>query len=278
MTDLIVIPARYGSKRFPGKPLMEIAGHSLVSRVLDVARQAAARMKNVDVVVATDDQRIVDHVEALGSEAVMTASEISSGTGRALAAARTRAIAPGQVVNLQGDAPFVPVEVVCQMLDAARASGDAMVTPVVSLGWDDLDALREHKKAAPFSGTTCVRGPGDRALWFSKSILPAIRDEQKLRATMAKSPVLRHIGLYAYSLSALERFEAAPESLYETLEGLEQLRFFELGIPVQTIEIAPPRISMSGIDTPEDAGLAERMIAKFGDPFVGTSDVGATQS
>lgn len=275
MTDLIVIPARYGSKRFPGKPLMEIAGRSLVSRVIDVARQAAARLHDVDVVVATDDERIVDHVEALGAQAVMTASDISSGTGRALAAARSRASAPGHVVNLQGDAPFVPVEVVCQMMEAARAGGDVVVTPVVPLSWEDLDVLHEHKKAAPFSGTTCIRGPGDRALWFSKSILPAIRDEAKYRASMAVSPVLRHIGLYAYSLHALERFEAAPESLYETLEGLEQLRFFALGIPVQTVEIAPPRISMSGIDTPEDAALAEQMIARLGDPYVGALETPA---
>lgn len=275
MTDLIVIPARYGSKRFPGKPLMEIAGRSLVSRVIDVARQAAARLHDVDVVVATDDERIVDHVEALGAEAVMTASDISSGTGRALAAARSRASAPGHVVNLQGDAPFVPVEVVCQMMEAARAGGDVVVTPVVPLSWEDLDVLREHKKAAPFSGTTCIRGPGDRALWFSKSILPAIRDEAKYRASMAVSPVLRHIGLYAYSLNALERFEAAPESLYETLEGLEQLRFFALEIPVQTVEIAPPLISMSGIDTPEDAALAEQMIARLGDPYVGALETPA---
>lgn len=275
MTDLIVIPARYGSKRFPGKPLMEIAGRSLVSRVIDVARQAAARLHDVDVVVATDDERIVEHVEALGAQAVMTASDISSGTGRALAAARSRASAPGHVVNLQGDAPFVPVEVVCQMMEAARAGGDVVVTPVVPLSWEDLDVLREHKKAAPFSGTTCIRGPGDRALWFSKSILPAIRDEAKYRASMAVSPVLRHIGLYAYSLNALERFEAAPESLYETLEGLEQLRFFALEIPVQTVEIAPPRISMSGIDTPEDAALAEQMIARLGDPYVGALETPA---
>lgn len=275
MTDLIVIPARYGSKRFPGKPLMEIVGRSLVSRVIDVARQAAARLHDVDVVVATDDERIVDHVEALGAQAVMTASDISSGTGRALAAARSRASAPGHVVNLQGDAPFVPVEVVCQMMEAARAGGDVVVTPVVPLSWEDLDVLREHKKAAPFSGTTCIRGPGDRALWFSKSILPAIRDEAKYRASMAVSPVLRHIGLYAYSLHALERFEAAPESLYETLEGLEQLRFFALDIPVQTVEIAPPRISMSGIDTPEDAALAEQMISRLGDPYVGALETPA---
>ncbi|TKV41699.1 3-deoxy-manno-octulosonate cytidylyltransferase [Sphingobium sp. MP9-4] len=269
MTDLIVIPARYGSKRFPGKPLMDIAGHSLVARVIDVAMQAAAQLNDVDVVVATDDDRIAAHVEALGVPAVMTASDISSGTGRALAAAQSCATPPGHVVNLQGDAPFVPVDVVSQLMQVAREAGEAVVTPVTQLDWDDLDALRQHKVAAPFSGTTCVRDADGRALWFSKSIIPAIRDEGKYRETAHFSPVFRHIGLYAYSLRALELFEDAPEAKYEKLEGLEQLRFFELGIPVQTVKIDRPRISMSGIDTPEDAVLAEQMIARFGDPFMG---------
>lgn len=272
MTDLIVIPARYGSKRFPGKPLLEIAGQSLVSRVIDIACQAASELDDVEVIVATDDDRIAAHVQALGVEAVMTSPNISSGTGRALAAAQTRSSPPEYVINLQGDAPFTPPEVVSRLITTVRMAGDVVATPVTRLGWDALDALRLHKEKAPFSGTTCIKGPGDRALWFSKSILPAIRDEAAVRAASTYSPVLRHIGLYAYSLSALERFEEEPEAEYEQLEGLEQLRFFALGIPVQLIEIDAPRISMNGVDTPEDAALAERLIAQHGDPFTGSAN------
>lgn len=269
MTDLIVIPARYGSKRFPGKPLMRIAGQSLVSRVFDIARRAAERLDNVDIVIATDDERIVDHARSIGAEAVMTSPDITSGTGRALAAAKSCPVPPDHVVNLQGDAPFVPADVVSDLMVRARAGGDIVVTPVTRLSWRELDALRDHKRQAPFSGTTCIVGSQGRSLWFSKSILPAIRNEEEHRAASPLSPVLRHIGLYAYSLRALERFESAPVSFYEALEGLEQLRFFDLDIPIATVEIDTPIISMSGIDTPEDAALAEDMIARIGDPFGG---------
>ena len=269
MSALIVIPARYASKRLPGKPLIPIAGRTLLERVVSVARQAAGRMADVDIIVATDDSRIAAHAAAIGCEVAMTASDITSGTGRALAVAARRADPPEVVVNLQGDAPFIPSEAVADLLEAARGNAAAVTTPVVRLGWDELDALRRHKLAAPFSGTTCIRRADGRALWFSKTILPAMRDEAGLRAAGPLSPVLRHLGLYAYRLDALERFEATPPSLYEVLEGLEQLRFLELGMSVMTIEVPPPRFSMSGIDTAADVALAERLIAEGGDPFVG---------
>lgn len=265
--DLIVIPARFGSKRLPGKPLMTIAGRTLLERVLHVARRAAEEMRGVEIVVATDDQRIFDHARALGADVVMTATEISSGTGRALAAAEAMPFQPEIIVNLQGDAPFVPPDAIIRLLEAARRHDADVTTPVVPLGWDELDALRDHKRETPFSGTTCARAQGGRALWFSKTIIPAIRDEQSLRQSMPLSPVLRHLGLYAYRLNALRRFETARPSFYEQLEGLEQLRFLELGMHIQTIDVERPRRSMSGIDTAEDIVLAEKVIAQDGDPL-----------
>lgn len=267
MTDLIVIPSRYGSKRLPGKPLMKIAGRTLLERVLHVARTAAAKIDGVEIVVATDDERIFDHAVALGADAVMTESAISSGTGRALAAALSRREAPDVIVNLQGDAPFVPAEAIISLLGAARSHDTDVTTPVVALDWAELDALRQHKRDTPFSGTTCVRAPDGRALWFSKAIIPAIRDEQKLRLSTDMSPVLRHLGLYAYRMEALRRFEATPPSFYEQMEGLEQLRFLEMGMQIQAIDIARPHRSMSGIDTAEDVTLAEQVIAQDGDPL-----------
>lgn len=265
--DLIVVPARYGSTRLPGKPLIPIAGHTLLERVTDIARRAATLAGNCAVTVATDDARIVAHAEASGCAATMTSPAITSGSGRAYAAAVASDPHPGVVVNLQGDAPFVPVETVAALLAAARAGDAACVTPVVRLDWAALDAMRAHKTASPFSGTTCVRGEDGRALWFSKAILPAIRDETALRAAGPLSPVYRHLGLYAYRLDALEQFEATPPSPYERLEGLEQLRFLELGLRVQAVEVAPPAYAMSGIDTAGDAALAEDLIRRFGDPY-----------
>ncbi|WP_277980513.1 3-deoxy-manno-octulosonate cytidylyltransferase [Sphingomonas phyllosphaerae] len=266
MRDLIVVPARYGSTRLPGKPLRTIAGRTLLERVAQVAAAAAALAGACDMVVATDDEPVADHARALGHEVAMTAAAIESGSGRAYAAACQRAAPPGIVVNLQGDAPFVPPALVAALLAAARRSTAACVTPVVRLDWAALDRLRAHKRDSPFSGTTCVRGDDGDALWFSKAILPAIRDEAELRAAGPLSPVYRHLGLYAYRLAALARFEAAAPGCYERLEGLEQLRFLELGMTVHTIVADPPAHSMSGIDTAADVALAEELIRRHGDP------------
>lgn len=225
------------------------------------------QLAQVRLCVATDDARIADHAREVGCEAVMTAPEIATGSGRALAAARAEAEAPEIVVNLQGDSPFQPPEALGVMLRALQ-NGDAHVaTPVVRLSWSALDALRRHKQVAPFSGTTCVRDAAGRALWFSKQILPAIRGEERLRDTGALSPVWRHIGLYAYRTPALEAFEATPPTELERLEGLEQLRLLELGLTIDAVEVSPPRFDISGIDTEADIIRAEALIVEHGDPL-----------
>ncbi|WP_375381747.1 3-deoxy-manno-octulosonate cytidylyltransferase [uncultured Sphingomonas sp.] len=265
--DLIVIPARFGSTRLPGKPLVTIAGRTLLERVVDVGRRAIALAGGAELVVATDDRRIADHAQALGCEAVMTDAAIASGSGRAHAAALVRERAPGIVVNLQGDAPFVPPAVVARLVEALRCSTAGVATPVVRLDWEALDALRAHKAGSPFSGTTCARLADGHAAWFSKTILPAIRDEATLRGRDPLSPIYRHLGVYAYRRDALARFEALPPGIYEAIEGLEQLRFLENGIDVTTVEVPAPRHPMSGIDSARDVALAEELIARLGDPF-----------
>lgn len=264
---VIVVPARYGSIRLPGKPLIEIAGRTLLERVIAIARKAAALAGGAEILVATDDERILDHARALECEAVMTDRGVTTGSGRAQAAIATRVKRPATIVNLQGDAPFTAPATVAALIAAHRATGDLVITPLLRLDWPALDALRAHKRRAPFSGTTCVRAPDGRALWFSKQILPAIRDEAGLRERELMSPVFQHIGVYAYSPEALDRFEAAQSSIYERLEGLEQLRFLELGLPIRTIEIAPQAHGVTGIDTPDDIARAEASIAQHGEPL-----------
>lgn len=265
--DLIVIPARFGSTRLPGKPLIEIAGRTLLERVVAIGRRAVALSGHAELVVATDDALIAAHAEALGCAVAMTAATIQSGSGRAHAAASAQLTPPEIVVNLQGDAPFVPPTVIAALIAALRGSAFDVATPVVQLGWPDLDLLREHKRHTPASGTTATRLADGRALWFSKGIIPQIRDEAALRTRTALSPVYRHLGVYAYRTAALARFEQLPCGHYEQLEGLEQLRFLENAIPVLTVEVAAPRHPMSGIDSAEDVVLAERLIAQLGDPY-----------
>lgn len=230
-----------------------------------MARAAITDLPNIALVVATDDAEIADHAQDVGCPAVMTDRAIATGSGRALAAALAMPVAPQFVVNLQGDSPFQPEGALSAVIAALERRAQ-VATPVIALDWPSLDALREHKVRSPFSGTSCARAPDGRALWFSKTIIPAIRDEDRLRASQPVSPVWRHVGLYGYALEALRRFEACPPTALERLEGLEQLRLLELGIPVMTVAVDPPRFDSSGIDTEADIVRVERLIAEHGDP------------
>jgi 3-deoxy-manno-octulosonate cytidylyltransferase (CMP-KDO synthetase) len=263
LKTLIVIPARYASTRFPGKPLHPINGVSMLARVARAA-QKAGQAASARVLVATDDDRIAAHAREIGVEAVMTDPDLPSGTDRCRAAADIAAPDADFIVNLQGDAPFTPAAHIAALIENA-ARGD-VVTPVLRLPWDRLDDLRERKKTTPFSGTTCIRAEDGRAIWFSKNILPAIRSEEKLREAGPLSPVLQHVGLYGYRRDALVRIANLSTSRYEDLEGLEQLRFLENGLKVYAVEVEPSQLPQSGIDTPEDAERATRILRESGDP------------
>ncbi len=264
MKTVVVIPARYASQRFPGKPLHPINGVSMLARTVRAA-QRAGQATGASVLVATDDDRIAAHAREIGVASVMTDPDLPSGTDRCRAAADIAAPDADFIVNLQGDAPFTPPEHVAALI--ANASRGDVVTPVIQLTWKALDALRENKKTTPFSGTTCIRAPDGRAMWFSKNILPAIRKEDKLRAAGDQSPVLQHVGLYGYSRTALDRIAQLKQSHYEELEGLEQLRFLENGLSVYAVSVAPSQLPSAGIDTPEDAERATRVLRELGDPY-----------
>ncbi len=216
--------------------------------------------------VATDDTRILEHCRDAGIPVVMTDPSLPSGSDRALAAVKGLGAKPEFIVNLQGDAPFTPAAHVVAVVRALETSGTDAATPCIRLSWAALDRLRAHKIETPFSGTTLVTDPAGRAMWFSKIILPAMRKEAELRKLNPLSPVLQHIGLYGFRLDALQRYCGMPESRYERLEGLEQLRLIENGLTIQAVEVQPGRIAMPGIDTAEDIALAERLVAEHGDP------------
>ncbi len=269
---LIVVPARFGSSRFPGKPLADLAGRSMVTRVAARARAAAETLADARAVVATDDHRISDHCAASGFEAVLTDPGLASGSDRALAAAERLGVRPGLIVNLQGDAPFTPIAHVRAVVEALSGGDADAATPVIRLDWPALDALRAAKQSTPFSGTTAIVGQDGRAIWFSKTILPAIRNEAALRVRGPLSPVRRHVGLYAYRYETLAWFVSAPEGAYERTEGLEQLRLLENGRSIACVDVGAPEISTGGIDTPEDLARVQRLVAIHGDPDRGLFD------
>jgi 3-deoxy-manno-octulosonate cytidylyltransferase (CMP-KDO synthetase) len=267
MRTAIVIPARYGSTRLPGKPLAMIAGQTMLRRVVRIALAAAQDDPGIEVIVATDDDRIAGHAKELGVAWAMTPESCPTGTDRAQAAVAHLKVQPDFVLNLQGDAPLTPPDFVRAMIGSfAKAPAD-LVTPVTQMTWDDLDKLRDSKRTTPFSGTTVAFDEKTGlAYWFSKNIIPAMRKEKELREKSALSPVWRHIGLYGYSRAMLEKFPALPEGKFEKIEGLEQLRVLEHGYKIRCVPVDyAGRANMSGVDSPEDIARAETLIAKHGE-------------
>lgn len=265
MTSLqtaIVIPARYESTRFPGKPLASLKGKAILEYVVDIAKTACEGLQNISIAVATDDERISHFCEDKSIPVLMTPKSCKTGTDRAMAAAHLLKVVPDLIINLQGDAPFTPPDFVRAMIEEYKShSGFDIVTPVVRLSWAELDQLRESKKTTPFSGTTAVLAPNNNALWFSKSILPVMRNESSLREQGPLSPVYRHIGLYGYGRASLEKYVTRAPSRYEELEGLEQLRALENGMAIRCVVVDyKGRPAMTGIDSPEDLARAEALL------------------
>ena len=262
MKSAIIIPARYGSTRFPGKPLAQIAGQSMLSRVVEIAKNAAADLENVQVAVATEDERIATHCAEIDVACIMTAADCPTGSDRVLEAAEKLNPNLDFVLGLQGDAPFTPINAPRKMIEAVQNNQDIQViTPVVNLRWRELDTLRESKKQTPFSGTTVIINKDGQALWFSKNILPAMRKEENLMNENEFSPVYQHIGFYGFRMKTLRKFVSLPQSHYEQLEGLEQLRLIENDIPIHTITLeVEAGLAQAGIDSPEDIDRAEKIL------------------
>ena len=266
MTNIaIIIPARYGSTRFEGKPLALINGKAMIDHTVDVAKAAAQGYKNISVIVATDDERIKTHCELQGHDVFMTSDDCKTGSDRVMEAAIKLSNEPDIVINLQGDAPLTPISALEKVICEFSVNPEAqVVTPVQQLPWDALDKLRRNKMTTPFTGTTAVLNKHNRAMWFSKNILPAMRKEDKYRHGGALSPVYQHLGLYGYRLDILKKFINLPEGKYEELEGLEQLRFLENDIPIQCVEVDANEVIHSGVDSPEDIPRAEALLRSRG--------------
>lgn len=269
MSIAVIIPARFGSTRLPGKPLVEIAGIPLLERVIHQARRALAGYPDTRLMVATEDKRIAFFAERLGVEAHLTPDSCPSGSDRVYAVYEGLDRKPEVIVNLQGDVPLVEPAYIKSLIDTMLTNPDYRVaTPVVQLSWAALDKLEQEKLMTPFSGTTAILDKNNQAVWFSKNIIPAIRKRSQLEKTEKYSPVFKHVGLYAYRPEALEEFCKLAPSPYEKLEGLEQLRFLENGVPIHCVavqELAAP-IGI-GVDSPEDVARVEQIIASYGDPF-----------
>ncbi|WP_458094808.1 3-deoxy-manno-octulosonate cytidylyltransferase [Roseomonas sp. WA12] len=271
MSVLIVIPARWGSTRFPGKPLAPLRGVPMLQRVWAIARAAAPGAR---VVIATDDERIGAFAAGIGAEAVMTDPAIRNGTERAAAVLASLPASPGGtagatpgvvasatpdfVVNLQGDAVLTPPWVIAAMIEAARDPAIRMVTPATRMLPEALARLVAAKAAGEVGGTTVVRNQAGDALYFSKSIIPYRRAADDV-------PVLRHIGLYGYRPQVLSALVALPMGPLERAESLEQLRALEHGIPIRVVEVDYRGRTHWGVDTRGDLERCEALIGEEGE-------------
>lgn len=245
---IVVIPARYASTRLPGKPLRMLAGKTMLQHVWQRAKESKAS----EVVIATDDQRIADAALEFNADVCMTSIEHQSGSERIAEVCRIRGWpGSGVIVNLQGDEPAMPAELINQCA-ALLDDGDA-----------DIGTL-----ASPLTATEDLRNPNivkvlldcnDNALIFSRCAIPYARNEDAV--PLAGRTALHHHGIYAYRVDALVRMVAAPAPAVETCEQLEQLRALHLGM---TIRVGRPVVRPgTGVDTEEDLYKVEQQLKEI---------------
>ncbi len=239
MPDAIaVIPARYESSRFPGKPLAAQTGKPLIQHVVEQVRRARTVTR---IIVATDDRRIADAVAAAGSEARMTRADHPNGTSRiAEVVATLDGPPPGLIVNVQGDEPEIEPEVIDQLVTGLDADPDADMATLAT-------PFDEREDPANPNIVKIVLDRRNRALYFSRSLIPYDRDAELL-AQRPAAVVYKHPGLYAYRRDFLLRYPSLDPTPLEQAEQLEQLRVLEHGCRIAVIHADAPH---PGIDTPE---------------------------
>lgn len=264
MSTVIVIPARYQSSRYPGKPLVALKGAS--GRELSLIQRswmAAQEVKGIDrVVVATDDDRIRDHAQGFGAEVVMTSPAARNGTERCAEAVANMGIAPEIVVNLQGDAPLTPAWFIEGLVTGLRADpGADVATPVLQCTGAMRADLIEDRKQGRVGGTTAVFGHDNRAMYFSKEVIPYAGGDY---ADDQPTPVFHHVGVYAYRPAALAEYAAWDEGRSEVLEGLEQLRFLERGRRILCVPVEARGREFWELNNPSDVARIQDMMRRMG--------------
>ncbi len=249
----VVIPARFGSSRLPGKPLLDIAGKPMVIRVYERAVHSGA----ASVLIATDDERIAQAAEQAGAPWVMTSPDHPSGTDRLQEVARLKGWGDDEiVVNVQGDEPLIPAAVIDQVAANLAAAPDAAIATLA-------EPLHDVAQLANPNIVKLVRDCRNRALYFSRAPIPWARDafQSGLGALPAVNDVyLRHLGIYAYRVGFLHRYVEWPPAILEQLEALEQLRALANGAGIH-VDIAAANLP-PGVDTQADLDRVRGLFEK----------------
>ena len=264
MSVSIMIPARYASTRFPGKPLAPLKGATgEVKPLIQRAWEAAQAVRGADhVFVATDDERIADAARGFGADVLMTSEDCANGTERCADAVRGLETAPGIVVNLQGDAPLTPPWFVEDLVAAMQDRPEIEVaTPVLRCDTHALEGFLADRKAGRVGATTAVFDRHGRALYFSKEVIPYTGGKFSENGVC---PVFHHVGVYAYRPATLAAYVDMEPGPLERWEGLEQLRFMEHGHPVHCVEVDGRGAKFWELNNPEDTPRIEAVLAEQG--------------
>lgn len=249
----IVIPARMASTRFPNKPLAKICGQTMIERVWRIGKAAGC---GSEVLIATDDEKLRRFAEGFGADVMMTSPTCPTGTDRVAETARHLG-KRGIFFSLQGDAVLTPPWVIADVLQAMIKDPSIQIaTPAIRLTGQPLADFLASKQGGSSSGTTVVFNRKSDALYFSKAIIPYCRED---------GPLYRHIGLYAYRFSVLQRLSSLPEGPLEKAEKLEPLRALENGIPIRIIAVDYKGRTHGSVDRPEDIAFVESIIAREGE-------------
>ncbi|MFC5269881.1 3-deoxy-manno-octulosonate cytidylyltransferase [Adhaeribacter terreus] len=244
MSILGIIPARYASTRFPGKPLVEIGGKSMIQRVYEQAQKARLQK----VLVATDDVRILEHVQSFGGNVVMTSEKHESGTDRCFEAYRKNDEEFQFVINIQGDEPFIQPEQINLLADLLQDNSVQLATLIKK-----IHTTEELQNPNLPKVVTDIYG---QALLFSRQTIPFLRNVPP-HDWLLHHTFYKHIGIYGYRTDILEQITQLPIGKLEKAESLEQLRWLENGFKIRT---AVTEIENLGIDTPEDLEKALRFL------------------
>lgn len=260
----IVIPARYASSRYPGKPLAQIRGATGRPKPLIERSWLAARaVPGVEAVwVATDDERVADAARGFGADVIMTSETCGNGTERCAEVVEHLRHPPEIIINLQGDALLTPPQIVTALVTHMGDDREVVVaTPAIRCTPSLYRHLIEDQAAGRVGGTTVVFNADGNALYFSKRVIPHLPPDHALEAGV---PVHLHMGVYAYRREALSRYAAAAPSLLERLEGLEQLRFLDIGVPVAAVLCPAPEWDVIELNNPSDLAPIEQCLKDRG--------------
>jgi 3-deoxy-manno-octulosonate cytidylyltransferase (CMP-KDO synthetase) len=231
-----IIPARYASTRFPGKPLIDIKGKTMIQHVYERAKKSSLDK----IIVATDDQRIFDNVSSFGGEAIMTSSDHPSGTDRCWDALQQLKENFQYVINIQGDEPLIDPQQIDELVSVLKDGTTELATQMIKVD--------SHEMLFNTGEVKIVLNTNNEAIYFSRSVIPFIKNVDEKKWHLHHN-YYRHVGMYAYRKDILEKITQLPVSSLEKAESLEQLRWIENGFKIKCVET---KFESHCIDTPED--------------------------